>query len=362
MRWAGTVSPTKRALQSLLVGRQLGTLVLGTHAHGEVDEDTLCSVEAASRFKEPIHLLVGGVGSSAVPEKSREALEGRVSSVITTAQDCGLDHGLAEPYAALLSSLHRKRDYSYIIGADNAFTASILPRAAAMFDVEPVTGVINILDQSTFVRPVFAGNIKSTVKHHGRGVRMLSIRPSSFSGRSDCVTDVPRQMEHHHLTKEDMETSLCGSLKDVFTNPLSTHLSFSKEEMELGEGRMPELSHARIVLAGGRALQSKENFDRLRRCAEKLGAAVGATRAAVDAGWAPNEIQIGQTGKIVASDTYVAFGISGAIQHVAGIRDCGTIIAINSDPEAPIFKVADYGLVEDVFNVLDRLERYCDTL
>eukprot|EP00889_Picochlorum_renovo_P008608 jgi/Picre1/35638/NNA_003099.t1 len=104
MRWAGTVSPTKRSLQSLLVGRQLGTLVLGTHAHGEVDEDTLCSVEAASRFKEPIHLLVGGEGSSAVPEKSREALEGRVSSVITTAQDCGLDHGLAEPYAALLTS------------------------------------------------------------------------------------------------------------------------------------------------------------------------------------------------------------------------------------------------------------------
>lgn len=339
MRCAGIVSLKKQALPTLLVGRQLGTLVLGTHMHGEVDEDTLCSIEAASRFKEPIHLLIGGAGSNAVPEKSRETLEGRVSSVITTAHDCGLDHGLAEPYAALLASLHSKWEYSYIIGADNTFTANILPRAAAMLDVEPVTGVMDIVDSSTFVRPLFAGNIKSTVKHHGSGVRMLSIRPNSFMPASHGVTHAGGEMEHHHVTKEDMENSLLGSLKDVFINPLSTHISFSKEEMELGEGHMPQLSHARLVLAGGRALKSKENFDRLRRCAEKLGAAVGATRAAVDAGWAPNEIQIGQTGKIVASDTYIALGISGAIQHVAGIRDCGTIIAINSDPEAPIFKV-----------------------
>ncbi|MEE8658000.1 hypothetical protein CGLAMM_05185 [Acetobacteraceae bacterium EV16G] len=240
---------------------------------------------------------------------------------------------IAEDMAALIAE--KAGDYTHIIGAATALSKNVLPRLAGLCDVQPITEVIEILDASSFVRPIYAGNALATVRSRDN-LKILTVRAANFDPTPDLDA---------------------GSADvDVLTSEVAT----DKAELlgvELTQSDRPELESARVVISGGRGLKDAENFKLLDGIATQLNAAIGASRAAVDAGFAPNEMQVGQTGKIVAPELYIAVGLSGAIQHLAGMKDSRVIVAINMDPEAPIFKVADYGLVGDLFEVLPQLEK-----
>ncbi|XAO71133.1 MAG: FAD-binding protein [Acetobacteraceae bacterium] len=240
---------------------------------------------------------------------------------------------IAEDMAAFIAK--RAGDYTHIIGAATALSKNLLPRLAGLCDVQPITEVIEILNASNFVRPIYAGNALATVRSRDN-LKILTVRAANFDPTPDLDA---------------------GSADvDVLTSEAAT----SKAKLlgvELTQSDRPELESARVVISGGRGLKDAENFKLLDGIATQLSAAIGASRAAVDAGFAPNEMQVGQTGKIVAPELYIAVGLSGAIQHLAGMKDSRVIVAINMDPEAPIFKVADYGLVGDLFEVLPQLEK-----
>ena len=236
------------------------------------------------------------------------------------ADNAALDHLMAEPTAALLVGL--APHYSHILAATTAVGKNVLPRVAALLDVQPISDIAAVIDADTFVRPIYAGNGMATVKSSD-AKKVITVRAASF----DPVAAEGGSAQ--------AETVAVGE-----TPGLSTFVS-----TELSKSERPELTAARVVVSGGRGMQNGDNFKLLDPIADKLGAAVGASRAAVDAGFVPNEFQVGQTGKIVAPDLYVAIGISGAIQHLAGMKDSKVIVAINKDEEAPIFQVADYGLV-----------------
>lgn len=250
---------------------------------------------------------------------------------VLVADDDVLEHGLAEPAAALLSQVQTNRTFSHIIAPSTTFGRNILPRAAALCSTQAIADVLSITDKDTFVRPIYAGNALATVKavEDGRP-RWLTARPTAFAPAS-ATTTAPAPIETVKEEEVASARQAAGSSQWV-------------QESALASER-PELSQAKVVVSGGRALKSKENFAVIERLADLLGGAVGASRAAVDAGYAPNDLQVGQTGKVVAPELYIAIGISGAIQHVAGMKDSKVIVSINSDGEAPIFQVRTYVFV-----------------
>ncbi|EHH67981.1 electron transfer flavoprotein subunit alpha/FixB family protein [Gluconobacter morbifer] len=296
-------------------------LVLVEVENGEVRQASRSAIAAASRFGD-VDALVFGEGADAAARLPGIA---RVLSVPSLANE------LAEPAAALLAS--RAKDYSHIVAAASATGKNILPRLAGLLDVQPIPDVIEIKDAETFVRPIYAGNALATVRS-ADSIKVLTVRGSNFDPVAKDGGSAPIET----LDAPAGETS-----------------AFVK--VELSTSDRPELESARVVISGGKGMKDAANFKLLEPIADKMNAAIGASRAAVDSGFAPNEMQVGQTGKIVAPELYIAVGLSGAIQHLAGMKDSRVIVAINADPEAPIFKVADYGIVGDLFQILPELEK-----
>jgi len=283
------------------------------------------ALTAVARLGE-VHVLVAGLGGDAAAVEAA-TLQG-VSKVIF-AEDHAYCHGMAEPTAALVVSL--AGNYSHITGAATAFNKNVLPRVAALLDVMVMSDVTAVIDAETFERPIYAGNAIQTVKS-GDAKKVFTVRTAAF-----------------------VAAGAGGSAPvEKLAGPGEAGLSAWVEDRVAASDR-PELTSAKVVVSGGRGVGSKESFAIIETLADKLGAAVGASRAAVDSGYAPNDWQVGQTGKVVAPDLYIACGISGAIQHLAGMKDSKVIVAINKDEEAPIFQIADYGLVADLFTALPEL-------
>ena len=302
------------------------SLVLLEFDAAGVKQPSRSAVAAAQALGE-VHALVAGSGLDGAAAAAAK-LPG-IAKVLV-ADNPALDHLLAEPASALLIAL--APNYSHLLAATTAVGKNIMPRVAAVLDVQPISDIAAVVDADTFVRPIYAGNGMATVKSSD-GKKVITVRAASFD---------PVETEGGNAPTENVAV---GDLPG-----LSRFVS-----AELSKSERPELTAARVVISGGRGMQNGENFKLLDPIADRLGAAVGASRAAVDAGFVPNEYQVGQTGKIVAPELYIAVGISGAIQHLAGMKDSKVIVAINKDEEAPIFQVADYGLVADLFNALPEL-------
>lgn len=304
----------------------MSVLVLAQHDGQTVEKATRHTVAAASRLPGPVHVLIAGHDCRAVAEAAA-----RMAGVerVLVAEHPAYAHPLAEDLAALLVAC--ASDYDYLLAPATTFGKNVMPRAAALLDVAQVSDVVEILSPDTFKRYVYAGNALATVQSLDTK-RVLTIRTTAFPAAGDggaaSVVSVP---------------ALEPSGLAVFVG------------REVAKRERPDLASARIVVAGGRGVGSAENFKLIEELADVLGAAVGASRAAVDAGFVPNDYQVGQTGKVVAPDLYIAIGISGAIQHLAGMKDSKVIVAINKDEEAPIFQVADYGLVGDLFKIVPEL-------
>ncbi len=307
----------------------MATLLIAEHDNTNLNELTARALTAARAMQSPVTLLVAGSNCQAVAEQAAR-LDGIERVLVADAPH--LAQQAAEPMGALIAEL--AQDFQAVLAVASSTGKSVLPRAAALLDVMQVSEVTKIVSPDTFVRPIYAGNAIETIQSSDP-IKVITIRSSAFepAGQGDAsapIVAVP--------TPED--------------SALSTF-----ERQELAQTDRPDLGSARIVISGGRAFGSKETFDKfLEPIAAKLGAAIGASRAAVDSGYAGNELQVGQTGKVVAPDLYIACGISGAIQHLAGMKDSRYIVAINKDADAPIFHVADYGLVGDLFEILPELE------
>jgi len=304
-------------------------LLLADHDGKVLSEQTAKALTAAARIGGDVHVLVAGTSVSTVADAAAK-LSG-VTKVLV-ADDAAYAHGLAEPLSDLIVSL--AASYDVVIGAATALSKSVLPRVAALLDVMQVSEIIEVVSADTYKRPIYAGNAIQTVKS-GDAKKVITVRTASFAttaaGGSASIEAI--------AAAGDKGTS-----------------KFVSDEIAVSE--RPELTSAKIIISGGRALGSSEKFKEvILPVADKLGAAVGASRAAVDAGYAPNDWQVGQTGKVVAPDLYIACGISGAIQHLAGMKDSKVIVAINKDEEAPIFQVADFGLVADIFEALPELQK-----
>jgi len=306
-------------------------LVYLDHEGGAIRQASRSAITAAAKLGDVDVLVTGADAAGAA--KAAAAIPG-VKKVIQVADSTG-NSELAEPVAALLADL--AGGYTHILAASSASAKNALPRAAALLDVQPIPDIVAINDADTFVRPIYAGSALATVKS-ADAKKIITVRASSFD---------PAAAEGGSAVIEEVALP-AGPGGSTF---ISTELSKSER---------PELESARVVVSGGRGMQNEENFKLLNPLADKLGAAIGASRAAVDAGFVPNEYQVGQTGKIVAPELYIALGISGAIQHLAGMKDSKVIVAVNKDPEAPIFQVADYGIVGDLFTILPQLEAELD--
>ncbi|MFK8033455.1 MAG: electron transfer flavoprotein subunit alpha/FixB family protein [Hyphomicrobiales bacterium] len=308
------------------------TLLIADHDGQALNDPTLRAVSAAAGLGAPVHVLVAGSGSAAAA-----AHAAKVSGVdkVLHADDAAYDHLLAESTAALIVSL--ADDYSSVIAASTTNGKNILPRVAALLDVMQVSDITAVVSADTFERPIYAGNAIQTVQSTD-ATKVITVRTAAFA-----------------VAEEGGSAAI-----DAVSGDTGPGLSSYVGE-DVAKSERPELTSAKIIISGGRALGSSEKFQEvIMPVADKLGAAVGASRAAVDAGYAPNDWQVGQTGKVVAPDLYIAAGISGAIQHLAGMKDSKVIVAINKDDEAPIFQVADYGLVADLFEVLPQLEAELD--
>ena len=291
-----------------------------------IKQPSRSAVAAATKLGD-VHVLVAGAG---VADAAAAAAKLAGVAKVLTADAPALDHLMAEQTAALLVALAPA--YSHLLAATTAVGKNVLPRVAALLDVQPISDIAEVIDADTFVRPIYAGNGMATVKSSD-SKKVITVRAASFDPVAAEGGSAP------------IEAAAVPALPDN-----SKFVS-----AELSKSERPELTAARVVISGGRGMQNGDNFRLLEPIADKLGAAVGASRAAVDAGFVPNDYQVGQTGKIVAPDLYVAVGISGAIQHLAGMKDSKVIVAINKDEEAPIFQVADYGLVADLFTALPEL-------
>ena len=304
------------------------TLILADHDNATLKPATAHAVTAAAKLGGDIHLLVAG--RNAAPAAEQAAKLAGVAKVLL-ADDAAYEHALAEPVAALLVSL--ASGYSHVLAAATSVGKNVLPRVAALLDVAMISDITAVVSSDTFERPVYAGNAIATVQS-ADPVKVVTVRTTAFEAAA-ATNSAPVE----YVTA-------------VADPALSSFVS-----AELSKSERPELTSARIIISGGRGMQSGDNFHLLEAIADKLGAAVGASRAAVDAGFVPNDYQVGQTGKIVAPDLYIAVGISGAIQHLAGMKDSKVIVAINKDEEAPIFQVADYGLVADLFKAVPEMQQ-----
>lgn len=315
--------------------------MLGEHEGGSIKLSSISSVEAAKCLSKDnsISMLLAGSGPSLQQAATHAALCHPFISQVLVADSDKFTQPLAESWANLVESVQKKGGYTHILASSGSFGKNILPRAAALLDVSPITDVIEISGSNQFVRPIYAGNALCTVRYTGESPCMLTIRAPSFP-----VPESETRSSIAPITQVDLST---------FGEEILEKSRFVKRSVQ--ETERPDLGNARVVVTGGRGLKSAENFKMIDKLAEKLGAAVGATRAAVDAGFIPNELQVGQTGKIVAPELYMAFGVSGAIQHLAGMRDSKVIVAVNKDADAPIFQVADYGLVGDLFEIIPEM-------
>ncbi|MGB2343925.1 MAG: electron transfer flavoprotein subunit alpha/FixB family protein [Candidatus Puniceispirillaceae bacterium] len=307
----------------------MSILILCDHENGQLSPVTLNAVSAATQIGDEIHLLVAGDQTGNVA-KVAASIAG-IAKVLV-ADDKPLKNGLAENLAPLMQSL--SGGYSHIMAAATTTGKNVMPRLAALLDVMQISDIIKIEDANTFQRPIYAGNALSTVSSN-EAIKVITVRGTAFEAVAAEGGNA------------DIE-SVAGAIDAGLSAYVKSELSSSER---------PELTSASIVISGGRGMQDGANFAMLEKIADKLGAAVGASRAAVDAGFVPNDYQVGQTGKVVAPDLYVAVGISGAIQHLAGMKDSKVIVAINKDDEAPIFQVADYGLVADLFDAVPALEK-----
>ena len=306
----------------------MSILIIAEHNNTQLNVATLNSVTAAQAIGGDIDILVAGDGCQVVAEQAAQ-IPG-ISKVISV-DNGAYGHFLAENMAPLIAEVGV--DYSHIIATATTTAKNIMPCVAALLDVQAISDISAVVSEDTFKRPIYAGNVIATVQS-ADATKVLTVRGTAFdaaSGEGGCATIETVESTHHSQTS-----------------------SFVGEEMAVSD--RPELTAAGVVISGGRGMANGENFDMLYSVADKLGAAVGASRAAVDAGFVPNDMQVGQTGKIVAPDLYIAVGISGAIQHLAGMKDSKVIVAINKDEEAPIFSVADFGLVADLFSALPEFE------
>lgn len=305
----------------------MSILVVAEHDNAQLSVATLNVVSAATKLGDDIHILVAGDGAQAVADQAS-----KVQSVnkVLLADNAALANGLAENLSAQVLAV--ANDYDYILFAATSSGKNVAPRVAAKLDVAQISDIVAVESADTFVRPIYAGNALATVQSSD-AKKVITVRTTGF----DAVAD-----NGGSASVETIDT-VADSGKSSFVG------------RELAKSDRPDLASAKVVVSGGRGLGSEENFKLLDALADKLGAALGASRAAVDAGYAPNDWQVGQTGKIVAPQLYIAIGISGAIQHLAGMKDSKVIVAINKDAEAPIFGVADYGLVADLFDVLPEL-------
>ncbi|MGH6763883.1 MAG: electron transfer flavoprotein subunit alpha/FixB family protein [Phyllobacterium sp.] len=307
----------------------MATLLFAEHDNAHLSDQTAKTLTAALAIGSDVHVLVAGKGAKAVADQAAK-LKG-VSRVLL-ADGAEFENRLAEPTAALIVSL--AGNYDTIIAPATTTGKNVLPRVAALLDVMQLSDITEVVAPDTFKRPIYAGNAIQTVQSTD-AKKVITVRTASFQAASE------------------------GASAAVETVASAGDPALSKfVEAKLSGGDRPELTSAKIIISGGRALGSSEKFQEvILPVADKLGAAVGASRAAVDAGYAPNDWQVGQTGKVVAPDLYIAVGISGAIQHLAGMKDSKVIVAINKDEEAPIFQVADYGLVGDLFTILPEFEK-----
>ena len=307
----------------------MSILVFCDHDNGQFGAATLNAVSAAQQIGGDIHLLVAGDTSGTIATEAA-AIAG-VAKVLV-ADGAEYAHGLAENLAPLICDLASQ--YSHILAPATTTGKNIMPRVAALLDVMQISDIIKIDDANTFQRPIYAGNALSTVRSD-ESTKIITVRSTAFEA-------APAE-------------GGSAAIETIGNNGDSGLSSYVKSELSSSE--RPELTSAPIVISGGRGMQDGTNFAMLEKVADKLGAAVGASRAAVDAGFVPNDYQVGQTGKVVAPDLYVAVGISGAIQHLAGMKDSKVIVAINKDDEAPIFQVADFGLVADLFDAVPEFEK-----
>tara|TARA_B100001109_G_scaffold223429_1_gene195810 strand:- start:395 stop:1324 length:930 start_codon:yes stop_codon:yes gene_type:complete len=306
----------------------MSILVIAEHDNSNLKGSTLNTVAAASILEGDIHILVAGSGIDSVVSES-QTLDG-VSKVISCDSETYLNF-IAEDLSELVVSI--SNNYTHILAPATTFGKNLMPRVSAKLDCQQISDIISIESADTFKRPIYAGSCIATVKSND-SIKVITVRSTAF----DAIGMTNSGVEIDNI---DGSSSLGIA-------------SFVSEE--LAKSDRPELTSANIVISGGRGMQSGDNFHLLDSIADKLGAAVGASRAAVDAGFVPNDYQVGQTGKIVAPDLYIAVGISGAIQHLAGMKDSKVIVAINKDEDAPIFQVADYGLVADLFSALPELD------
>lgn len=306
------------------------SLIIAEQFEGKVAENIRNVVKAASEFKEEIHVLVTGKQPSADKVKSISG----VSKVLLAKHD-SLDNPVGSDLAKIAQKALEKGGYKRLLTSSSNFGKDFIPRVAGKIDSQPITDVIKINSENSFQRPVYAGNAVATVESSDK-VKLITVRPTNFEPQADGSSAAP---------SEDFDVSDCiGSVKSEWKENLVT------------KSDRPELSSSKYIVSGGKGLKNGENFELLYKLADTIGdCAVGASRAAVDAGYVPNELQIGQTGKVVAPQLYIAVGLSGAVQHLAGMKDSKVIVAINKDPEAPIFEVAHYGIVGDLFQVVPEL-------
>ncbi len=305
----------------------MSILVIAEHDNSVLGMATLNTITAAKALGSDVQVLVAGSKCESVAA-SASAVD-TVSKVLMADSESYVHH-LSENLAPLIVDLSKQ--FTHILAPATTFGKDVMPRVAALLDVDQISDIIAIESEDTFRRPIYAGNAIATVKSNAT-VKVITVRSTCFE------PDISSSGNAEIL-----------QLNIVYNSNKSRFVSEQKEERE-----RPDLSEAKVIISGGRGMGNGENFDLLYELADKIGAAVGASRAAVDAGFVPNDMQVGQTGKVVAPDLYIAVGISGAIQHLAGMKDSKTIVAINKDAEAPIFQVADYGLVADLFDVLPQL-------
>jgi electron transfer flavoprotein alpha subunit len=310
----------------------MAVLVLAEHDNASIKAPTLNTIAAALKIEPVFDILVAGENA-----QSAAAAAAAIPGVkqVLLADDPAFGHHIAEAVAPLLVAL--APGYSHILGAATANGKSILPRVAALLDVAQISDISAVVEPDTFVRPIFAGNALATVRS-ADPIKVVTVRSAAFDAVPATGGNAPIE-----TIAKPADT---GSTRFI--------------SQQLSKSERPELTAARIIISGGRGMQSGDNFHLLEEVADKLGAAVGASRAAVDAGFVPNDQQVGQTGKIVAPDLYIAVGISGAIQHLAGMKDSKTIVAINKDEDAPIFQIADYGVVGDLFKLVPELSAELD--